>query len=113
MDDRRTSSGGRLGWVLDELMTVGRENLDEVHVGQYDDKEDAGAADEVALLAGWGLDGRSVVVDRRRHRSVRSRGRPRCAQVVAVDISPVMLRRLQAKVEASGLRTSSSHRPAS
>ena len=38
----------RPGWLLDEVASAGRENLDAGHVAHYDDKEDAGAAAEVA-----------------------------------------------------------------
>jgi hypothetical protein len=31
------------GWLLDEVASAGRENLDAGHVGRYDAKEDAGA----------------------------------------------------------------------
>jgi hypothetical protein len=43
------------GWLLDELASAGRENLDATHVARCDAKEDAGAAGEVALLADLGL----------------------------------------------------------
>ena len=51
------------GWLLDEVGSAGRENLDPEHVARYDGKEDAAAADEVALLRRWGLSADSVVVD--------------------------------------------------
>src|SRR5215217_3116007 len=43
------------GWLLDEMASIGRENLDAVHVSRYDDKEDADAASEVRLLQALGL----------------------------------------------------------
>ena len=54
---------GMAGWMLDEVASAGRENLDPVHVARYDAKEDAGAAGEVALLSEWGLGRGAVVVD--------------------------------------------------
>ena len=91
------------GWRLDELASAGRENVDVNHVGHYDDKEDANAAEEVELLRGLGLDERSEVVDlgagTGQFTVVVARA---CARVTAVDISPVMLARLRAKVAASG-----------
>ncbi|MDQ4133449.1 MAG: class I SAM-dependent methyltransferase [Actinomycetota bacterium] len=83
---------------------MGRENLDSRHVALYDEKEDARAVEEVELLVELGLDERSVVVDLGAGTgqftlSVASR----CARVVAVDISPVMLGRLRSKLAASGL----------
>jgi hypothetical protein len=50
-------------WVIDELSTAGRENLDPVHAGRYDSKEDAGAAKEVDLLVSLGMDDGTDVVD--------------------------------------------------
>ncbi len=38
------------GWLLDEVASAGRENLDADHVARYDGKEDASAVEEVALL---------------------------------------------------------------
>ena len=94
----------RPGWLLDELRSAGRENLDEVHVSQYDDKEDAGAGAEVELLLGLGLDESSRVVD-----LGAGTGQfvvavaPRCERVVAVDVSPVMVDRLRQKLGAAAL----------
>jgi hypothetical protein len=45
----------RPGWLLDELGSAGRENLDAAHVARYDGKEDAAAAAEVALLESLGM----------------------------------------------------------
>lgn len=91
-------------WYPDEVASAGRENLDVDHVALYDRKEDAGAEAEVAVLVSLGLDGSSTVVD-----VGAGTGQfavavaTRCARVVAVDISPVMLERLGTKVEALGL----------
>lgn len=51
------------GWLLDEVATAGRENLDAGHVARYDGKEDAHGAGEVALLRQLALTDRSVVID--------------------------------------------------
>ena len=51
------------GWLLDEVASAGRENLDVDHVARYDDIADSGGAAEVALLVELGLDERSQVVD--------------------------------------------------
>jgi ubiquinone/menaquinone biosynthesis C-methylase UbiE len=91
-------------WFIDEVSYAGRENLDAGHVERYDAKEDAGAAGEVALLEQLGLTPESVVVE-----FGPGTGQftvevaPACARVVAVDVSAVMLRRLEAKVAALGL----------
>jgi SAM-dependent methyltransferase len=92
----------RAGWMPDELATAGRENVDPDHVARYDAKEDAGAPGEVALLRRLGLGADAVVVD-----IGAGTGQfvvaaaPVCGRVVAVDVSPVMLRRLRAAVAAA------------
>ena len=95
---------GKPAWVLDEVGSAGRENLDADHVARYDDKEDAGARSEVSLLQSLGIDGDSTVVDlgtgtgQFAIEAAASFGR-----VVAVDVSPVMLQALRAKLAASGV----------
>ena len=95
---------GMAGWMLDEVASAGRENLDAVHVARYDGKEDAGAAREIALLGEWGLGPGAVVVDIGAGTGQFALAvAPRCERVVAVDVSPVMLEALRARVEAAGL----------
>lgn len=90
------------GWLLDEMATAGRENLDATHVARYDGKEDAGAADEVALLVELGLTAGSTVVDIGAGTGQFTLAvAPVCARVVAVDVSPVMLGALRARVDAA------------
>lgn len=92
-------NGPASGWLLDEVATAGRENLDAGHVSRYDAKEDAGAAGEVALLKALGLDSRSEVVDLGAGTGQFAVAvAAECARVVAVDVSPVMLRALTAKI---------------
>ena len=87
------------GWRIDELATIGRENLDPSHVARYDEKEDAGALREVAMLRSMGYGAESVIVDlgagtgQFALEAAQSFGR-----VVAVDPSPVMLARLRDSV---------------
>ena len=101
---RHLEPASRAGWLLDELANAGRENLDGGHVSRYDAKEDAGAAEEVLLCQELGLAPDSTVVD-----VGAGTGQfaiavaPACARVVAVDVSPVMLDRLRAKVSDAGL----------
>jgi ubiquinone/menaquinone biosynthesis C-methylase UbiE len=91
-------------WMLDEVASAGRENLDAEHVARYDAKEDAGAAAEVRLLQQLGLTRDAIVVDLGAGTGqIALALAPECARVVAVDVSPVMLRRLGAKVEEAGL----------
>jgi ubiquinone/menaquinone biosynthesis C-methylase UbiE len=90
------------GWLLDEVASAGRENLDVGHVARYDAKEDAGAAEDVALLRGLGLAADAVVVDMGAGTGQFSLAiAPVCRRVVAVDVSPVMLEALRAKIGAS------------
>jgi ubiquinone/menaquinone biosynthesis C-methylase UbiE len=92
------------GWLLDEVGSAGRENLDPEHVARYDGKEDAAAADEVAMLRGWGLTSHSVVIDLGAGTGQFTLAVARhCARVVAVDVSPVMLNLLRAKIDRARL----------
>lgn len=93
----------RPGWLIDEMAWAGRENLDSGHVSRYDEKEDAAAEEEVALLKTLGLDRRSTVVDLGAGTGQFAIAVSRsCHRVVAVDVSPVMLRTLEANVAAAG-----------
>jgi ubiquinone/menaquinone biosynthesis C-methylase UbiE len=90
------------GWVLDEVASAGRENLDAQHVALYDTKEDAGAADDVAVLQRLGLDGQSLVVDLGAGTGQFTLAAAAvCGRVVAVDVSPVMLDLLRTKLAAA------------
>jgi SAM-dependent methyltransferase len=84
--------------MLDETTSVGRENLDPVHVAHYDGKEDAHGGAEVGVLLAAGLTGDATVVEL-------GAGTGQFAlaaadafrRVVAVDPSPVMRRLLAEK----------------
>ena len=92
------------GWLLDELAVAGRENLDAEHVARYDSKEGASPQDEVALLKRWGMTDDAVVVDFGAGTGQFTIAVAQAyARVVAVDISPIMLERLHAKVAAAKL----------
>lgn len=94
-----TTDGPRPAWVLDEIGSAGRENLDADHVARYDGKEDADARAEVALLQSLGIDRSSTVVDLGAGTgqfTVAAAASFR--RVIAVDVAPVMLRTLRAKV---------------
>lgn len=90
-------------WFPDELGMAGRENLDPGHVARYDGKMDAEAEAEVALLAGLGMGVGSTVVELGAGTGQFAvAAAARCARVVAVDVSPPMLRRLEGKLAARG-----------
>lgn len=87
------------GWQVDEMATIGRENLDAAHVAGYDAKQDSHAASEVDLLVGLGLDRTSVVVDLGAGTGQFALAAARrFGRVVAVDPSPVMVEALRANV---------------
>lgn len=89
----------RPGWLLDEPASAGREHFDANHARHYDAKEDAGAGEEVALLKTLGLDPASQVVELGPGTGQFTLAvAPECARVVAVDVSPIMLDVLRAKL---------------
>jgi FkbM family methyltransferase len=92
------------GWRLDELASAGRENLDADHVARYDGKEDAGADGELRLLEKLGLGTDTEIVDLGAGTGQFAVAAAAiCKRVVAVDISPVMVRRLQHKLADAGV----------
>lgn len=94
----------RPGWLLDELATAGRENLEAEHVRRYDTKMDAGGPEEVAFLQSYGMDEGSTVIDLGAGTGQFTRAvAPHVRRVVAVDVSPVMLAALRANVDAAAL----------
>ena len=96
--------GVRPGWLLDEMAFAGRENLDAGHVARYDQKMHAEGEEEVALLESLGLNSRSTVVDLGAGTGQFAIGvASSCQRVVAVDVSPVMLRTLEANAAAAGV----------
>lgn len=90
---------GTPGWLLDEVASAGRENLDPEHVARYDTKEDSSAAAEVQLCRQLGLTSDWSVVELGSGTGQFTTAvAPVCRRVVAVDVSPVMLQTLRAKV---------------
>ena len=84
------------------MASIGRENLDGLHVSRYDDKEDADAGSEVRLLQAAGMGPGATVVDIGAGTGQFALAAAEvCRRVVAVDPSPVMLARLREK--AAGL----------
>jgi ubiquinone/menaquinone biosynthesis C-methylase UbiE len=89
--------------MLDEIAHAGRENLDPEHVARYDAKEDADAPAEVRRLQQLGLTETSTLVDIGAGTGqLALAAAPVCAHVTALDVSPVMLARLRATIEAAG-----------
>lgn len=94
----------RYSWWLNEAASASRENLDVEHVSRYDAKEDAGPVEELTMLKELGLNSQSEIVDIGAGTGQFTlAAASACARVVAVDVSPVMLAALEAKVSASGL----------
>lgn len=91
-------------WFPDELSFAGRENLDAAHVARYDAKEDAGAAQEVALLVEAGLTPASRLVEFGAGTGQFTvRAAAVCGDVTAVDVSQPMLEHLSVKIARMGL----------
>ena len=95
---------GNEPWVPNELQHAGRENRDPEHAAQYDQKEDAGAAQEVALLREHiGLE--STVIDLGAGTGQFALAVSSAVKhVTAVDVSPVMLSLLDAKLKSRGVK---------
>jgi ubiquinone/menaquinone biosynthesis C-methylase UbiE len=92
----------RHDWMLDELESAGRENLDAAHASQYDVKEDASVTEELTLMKKLGLSEESEVVDMGAGTGQFTLAAASvCARVVAVDVSPVMLNVLRTKANTS------------
>lgn len=90
-------------WWLDERAHAGREHFDEAHARRYDSKMDAGAEAEVLLLQEAGvLDASSRVIDLGAGSGQFTiAAAAACAKVVAVDVSSIMLERLNEKLKHS------------
>ena len=92
-------------WILDEVSSAGRENLDAAHATSYDRKEHASAKAELDLLVRLGLSESSEVVDVGAGTGQFTLAvAPTCARVVAVDVSPIMLAILRRKVAEARLK---------
>jgi ubiquinone/menaquinone biosynthesis C-methylase UbiE len=93
-----------LSWVPDELAYAGRENRDPAHAARYDQKMDAEAKRELADLMTLGIGKESTVVDLGAGTGqFAMEAASAVKRVVAVDVSEVMLSRLRAKLQDSGV----------
>jgi len=97
--------GDRQAWTINELAHAGRENLDPAHVARYDQKEDGDAAAELAALQAFGVDEHSTVIDLGTGTGQFALAAAAAVRrVVAVDVSPVMLERVRAKLRHSDVQ---------
>jgi SAM-dependent methyltransferase len=89
-------------WWLVEADHAGREHFDAEHARRYDAKEDAHAAEELALLQRLGVAGPGccVVELGTGTGQFALAAAAVCERVVAVDVSPVMLGQLREKTAA-------------
>lgn len=87
-------------WAVDEAAHAGREHVDPDHARRYDAKMDAEADAEVALLQELGVAGPDAcVVDLGTGTGQFALAAAAAfGRVVAVDVSPVMLEQLRAKL---------------
>jgi ubiquinone/menaquinone biosynthesis C-methylase UbiE len=91
-------------WIPDELAYAGRENRDPAHAARYDQKMDAEAKRELAELLPLGIGSDSTVVDLGAGTGqFAMEAASAVKRVIAVDVSEVMLGRLRAKLEDSGV----------
>jgi tRNA/tmRNA/rRNA uracil-C5-methylase (TrmA/RlmC/RlmD family) len=92
-------------WMLDELAHAGPEHLDPDFVAGYERKQGyPDPAEDLAVLAGHGLDATSTVVDlgAGTGRFALAAAR-RFGHVTAVDISPAMLEFLRRRAAAAAV----------
>ena len=90
-------------WYPDELAHAGDEHLDPDYVQTYDRKAGTDPAGEVALLMELGLGADDTVVDLGAGTGAFALAvAPHCRRVVAVDVSPPMLRFLREEAGRRG-----------
>ena len=96
------------GWWLDERAHAGEEHLDAAYVASYDRKANYDPAGDVAALQRHGLDANSSVVDLGAGTGTFTTAVASvCRHVLAVDVSPVMVAAIRARVHADGLDNAS------
>jgi len=90
-------------WMLNELAHAGPEHLDPAFVAGYERKQGyPDPAEDLAVLAAHGLDATSTVVDLGAGTGWFSLAAARrFGQVIAVDISPAMLRLVEERAAAA------------
>ncbi len=92
-------------WFLDEIAHAGSEHLDPCYVSGYDLKPGMDPMDDLSVLRGLGLNETHTLVDLGAGTGTPAlAAAPLCRRVVAVDVSPVMLTRLQVKAQGLGIK---------
>jgi SAM-dependent methyltransferase len=90
--------------LIDEVLLAGPEHLDAAYVAAYDRKAGVEPADDIERLRDHGLDARSTLVDLGAGTGTFALAvGAKCARVVAVDVSPVMVAATRRKVEDAGV----------
>jgi ubiquinone/menaquinone biosynthesis C-methylase UbiE len=91
-------------WLIDELAYAGPEHLEPDFVAGYDRKQGTDPAAAITVLRRYGLDETSTLVDLAAGTGTLTvAAAPLCREVIAADVSPVMLRALRGRVESAGL----------
>jgi SAM-dependent methyltransferase len=91
-------------WFLDELAHAGSEHLDAGSIAGYDRKAGTDPLADVALLRARGLNETHTLVDFGAGTGTFALAvAPFCRRVVAVDVSPPMLRALREKAARHGI----------
>lgn len=85
-------------WFLDEVKHAGAEHLDDEYVAAYDVKSATDWSDQIGELLRLGIGPDSTVVDLGAGTGTFAEAiRPHVKRVVAVDVSPAMVRELRAR----------------
>jgi ubiquinone/menaquinone biosynthesis C-methylase UbiE len=92
------------GWILDETAHAGDEHLDLNYVYNYDRKAGTDPEEDVSHVRALGLGATSTLVDLGAGTGTLAlTAAPYCRKVIAVDVSPTMLRSLEQKAKELGL----------
>lgn len=95
---------GTQAWLLDETAHAGEEHLDPDYVQGYDRKAGTDPEEDLAILRDLGLNRSQTLVDLGAGTGTLAlAAAPLCCRVVAVDVSPAMLRDLEQKARELGL----------
>jgi ubiquinone/menaquinone biosynthesis C-methylase UbiE len=91
-------------WFLNESLHAGNEHLDANYVLRYDRKAGTDPNDDVNLLRDLGLNGTHTLIDFGAGTGTFAMAvAPFCSRVVAIDVSPVMLKIVRQKAAQSGI----------